>query len=100
MFVFREIWRALFSCNTRFEIRPFALLPMICTTWVYLARLLQTLDWLTAWKLSKYGFFSGQYFPVLGLNKEIYGLNLRIQSEYKKMRARKNSVFGTIFTQS
>ena len=24
MFVFREIWRALFSCNTRFEIRPFA----------------------------------------------------------------------------
>ena len=28
MFVFREIWRALFSRNTGFEIRPFALLPM------------------------------------------------------------------------
>ena len=27
MFVFRKIWRALFSCNTRFEIRPFILLP-------------------------------------------------------------------------
>ena len=27
MFVFRKIWRALFSLNTRFEIRPFALLP-------------------------------------------------------------------------
>ena len=27
MFVFREIWCALFSCNSRFEIRPFALLP-------------------------------------------------------------------------
>ena len=27
MFVFRKIWRALFSCNTRFEIRIFALLP-------------------------------------------------------------------------
>ena len=27
MFVFRKIWRALFSCNTRFEIRHFALLP-------------------------------------------------------------------------
>ena len=27
MFVFREIWRALFSWNIRFEIRPFALLP-------------------------------------------------------------------------
>ena len=25
--IFRKIWRALFSCNTRFEIRPFALLP-------------------------------------------------------------------------
>ena len=30
MFVFRKIWRALFSWNTRFEICPFALLP---TTW-------------------------------------------------------------------
>ena len=28
MFVFRKIWRALFSWNTRFEIRPFVLLPM------------------------------------------------------------------------
>ena len=27
MFVFRKIWRALFSWNTCFEIRPFALLP-------------------------------------------------------------------------
>ena len=27
MFVFRKIWRAFFSLNTRFEIRPFALLP-------------------------------------------------------------------------
>ena len=27
MFVFREIWRALFSYNTRFEIRPLTLLP-------------------------------------------------------------------------
>ena len=32
MFVFRKIWRALFSCNTRFEIRPFALLPPILWT--------------------------------------------------------------------
>ena len=29
-FVFRKIWRALFSWNTRFEIHPFALLP---TNW-------------------------------------------------------------------
>ena len=26
-FVFRKIWRALFSWNTRFEVRPFSLLP-------------------------------------------------------------------------
>ena len=29
MFVFRKIWRALFTCNTRFEIRRFASLPTI-----------------------------------------------------------------------
>ena len=28
MFVFRKIWRALFSCYLRFEIRPFPLSPM------------------------------------------------------------------------
>ena len=30
--VFRKIWRALFSCNTRFRIRPFALLPTISSS--------------------------------------------------------------------
>ena len=29
MFAFWKIWRALFSSNTRFEIRPFALSPTI-----------------------------------------------------------------------
>ena len=29
MFVFRKIWRALFSWNTRFENRPFTILPTI-----------------------------------------------------------------------
>ena len=28
---FRKIWRALFSCNTHFEIRPFVLLPTNCS---------------------------------------------------------------------
>ena len=32
MSVFRETWRALFSLNTRFEIRPFALLLTKCTS--------------------------------------------------------------------
>ena len=44
--------------------------------------------------MSKYGVFSGLYFPVFGLNTEIYSVNIRIQSEYRKIRSRKNSVFG------
>ena len=48
----------------------------------------------TAWKVSKSGVISGPYFPVFELNTEIYSVNLRIQSEYRKIRIRKNSVFG------
>ena len=48
----------------------------------------------TAWKASKYGVFSGLYFPVFGLKTEIYGVNLRIQSDYMKIRTWENSVFG------
>ena len=48
----------------------------------------------TAWKVSKYAVFSGPYFPLPGLNTKIYEVNLRIQSEYRKIRTRNNSVFG------
>ena len=51
-------------------------------------------DDFTAWKACKYGVFSGPYFPVCGLNTEIYGVNLRVQSEHRKRQTRKNSVFG------
>ena len=34
MFVFREIWHTLFSCNTDFEIRSFVLLPTKCCQWL------------------------------------------------------------------
>ena len=50
----------------------------------------------TAWKVSKYGVFSSPYFPAFGLNTEIYFVNLRILSEYRKIRTRKNSVFGRV----
>ena len=50
----------------------------------------------TAWKVPKYGVFSGPYFPVFGLNTERYFVSLRIQSECGKIRTRKNSVFGHI----
>ena len=53
----------------------------------------------TAWKVSKYGVISGPYLPLFGLNTEIYGVNLRIQFEYRKIRTRSNSVFGH-FTRS
>ena len=48
----------------------------------------------TVWKVSQYGVFSGPYSPLFGLNTEIYGVNLRIQSEYRKIQTRKNYVFG------
>ena len=48
----------------------------------------------TAWKVCKYGVFSDRYFPIFGLNTEIYSINLRIQSEYRKIRTSKNSVSG------
>ena len=50
-------------------------------------------DQIIALKVSKYGVFSGPYFPAFGLNTERYSVSLRIQSEYRKMRTRRNSVF-------
>ena len=44
--------------------------------------------------MSKHVVISGQYFPVFGLNTEIYGVNIRIQLEYGKIRTRNNYVFG------
>ena len=60
----------------------------------------ETINWLlyhttfTAWKMSKYGVISGPYFPLFGLNTRFMFVNLRIQSLYRKTRARNNSVFG------
>ena len=45
-------------------------------------------------KVSKYGDFSGPYFPVFGLSTEIYGVNLRIQSDSRKIGTKKKSLFG------
>ena len=43
--------------------------------------------------MSKCGVFPGPYFPVFGLNTEIYSVNLCIQCKYGKMRTRKNCAF-------
>ena len=53
----------------------------------------------TALNVSKYGVISGPYFPLFGLNTEIYEVNLCIQSEYRKIRIRNNSVFGHLTAQ-
>ena len=46
------------------------------------------------WNVSKYGAFSGPYLPAFGLNTERYEVSLRIQSEWGKIRTRKNFLFG------
>ena len=48
----------------------------------------------TAWKVCKYGVISGSYFPIFGLNTKIYSVNLTIQSKYRKIRTRNNSIYG------
>ena len=53
----------------------------------------------TARKGSKYGVISGPYFSLFELNTEIYSVNFRVQSKYRKIRTRNNSVFGH-FTRS
>ena len=78
---------------------PGRLLNVLCTfnlRAVFTGVESEPLDYLvitTAWKVSECGDFSGPYFPVFGLNTEIYGVNLRIQSDYRKIRTRKSSVF-------
>ena len=42
----------------------------------------------------KYGVLSGTYFPKFGPKMEICSSSLCIQSEYRKIQIRKNSVFG------
>ena len=54
----------------------------------------------TTWKVSKYGVFSGPYFPAFGLNTEIYwirrftySVEMRENTDPKKLR------IWTLFTQ-
>ena len=51
----------------------------------------------STWEVSKYGVFSGLYFPVFTLNREIYEVNLRIWSKYGKIRTKKLHIW-TFFT--
>ena len=48
--------------------------------------------------MSKYGVFSGPYFPVFRLNTERYGVRLRIQSECDKNGPEKTPHLDTFHT--
>ena len=45
-------------------------------------------------KIVRIQSFSGSHFPAFGVNTEFYSVNLRIQSECRKMRTKKNSKYG------
>ena len=51
----------------------------------------------TARKMSKYGVFSGLYFLVLGLNTEIYSVNLRIHADTEKYGPEKTPYLDTFY---
>ena len=65
---------------------------LLLTLWGKTSKKLHVQIYYTAWKVSKYGVFSGPYFPAFGLNKKRYEVSLRTQSECGKRRTRKNSV--------
>ena len=52
---------------------------------------------LTAWKVSKYGIFSGPHFLAFGLNTERYSVSLRIQFKCGKYRPEKTPYFNTLY---
>ena len=58
------------------------------------------LNYRTARRVSKYGVISGPYFSVFGLNTEIYGVNLRIQFEYRKYGSETTPYLDTFHTVS
>ena len=49
----------------------------------------------TAWKVPKYGVFSGPYFPAIGLNKKRYTVSLPIQSKCGKYEPEKTRYLDT-----
>ena len=50
--------------------------------------------YITTWKVSKHGVFSAPCFAVFGLNTVVDGGNFNVQSKYRKIRTRANSIFG------
>ena len=84
-------WLINSSC---FSYKPLQSLREKCPdTEVFLVRIFLYSDWIRR-EVSKYGVISDPYFPVFGLNTERYGASFCIQSDYRKIRTRNNSVCG------
>ena len=49
--------------------------------------------------MSKYGVFSGPYFPVFGLNTEIYGVNFLYSVRIQEDTDQKQFRIWTLFTE-
>ena len=49
----------------------------------------------TTWNVSKYGIFSGPYFPAFGLNTDRYEVSLRVQSICGRYRPEKTLYLDT-----
>ena len=101
--VFPRSWHGLVCCMHQYMLRSCQRMGMNFehnskyknSTFILKFRLELVLPYsIIAWKVSKYGVFSGPYFPTFGLNTEVYSVNLRIQSKCRKIRTRKNSLFG------
>ena len=79
MFFFRKIWRALFSWNTRFKIRPLALLPTKRLIWadplytgpIYLSSQVQLSD-------VKFVTIAGHTFTPASSSKNVNVPNLNL----------------------
>ena len=73
MFVFRKIRHSSFSGNTRFEIRPFALLPTVrelespCIIIIITLKGHEQTNMLYCVKKVRWRSFCGRYFPLFGL---------------------------------
>ena len=80
------------DCVKSVQIRSFSWSVFFCIQSEY--RKIRIFFYCHSWKVSKYGVFSGPYFPAFGLNTERYSIRIRIQPECEKIRTRKNSVFG------
>ena len=83
----------LFTLQFSVSVYYFALFLCIVLIIFNIPTIIYCSNTVTAWKVSKYGVFSGSYFPAFWLNTARYSVSLRIQSEGGKKRTRKNFVF-------